>query len=373
LTSGTARTGGVLSIDLKALQQNYLTVKSRVEPAECGASVKADAYGIGLEPAAKALWAAGCRTFFVALPEEGRKLRGILEHANIYVLGGLFSGEAAFYTEHSLRPALGEASEVEEWARWCREQGKRYPAAVHIESGINRLGLEAPKLKELAGAPEIFSLFDLTLVLSHLARADEPEDDFNRQQLERFEALRRLLPRAPASLANSPGAFLPRTYHFDLVRPGIALYGGNPFHDRPNPFKPVALLAGRILQLKRLKEGDSVGYGGNFRAARASLIGVVAAGYADGYPRACSFQAGRAPALVWAKGHFAPVVGRVSMDMMTVDMTDIPVQLKRGDMVELMGTHVTVDDLASWAGTLPYEILTRLGSRYARLYSDFDS
>jgi alanine racemase len=373
LTSMAARAGAVLSIDLKALQQNYLAIRKRVAPAECSASVKADAYGIGLEPAGKALWAAGCRTFFVALPEEGRELRNILAEANIYVLGGLLSGEAAFYTEHSLRPALSQASEVEEWARWCSDKEKRFPAAVHIESGINRLGIEAQELKKLARRSELLSQFELSLVLSHLARADDPDDAFNLQQLERFEVLRRLLPRAPASLANSPGVFLPQAFHFDVVRPGIALYGGNPFHDRPNPSLPVARLEGRILQVKRVNEGDSVGYGNSFTARRASRIAIVAVGYADGYPRACSWHAGREPARIWAKGHFAPVVGRVSMDMITVDVTDFPTPLNRGDMVELMGTHVTVDELALKAGTLAYEILTRLGSRYARLYSAVDS
>jgi alanine racemase len=373
LTSGTARAGGVLSIDLQALQENYQSIKRHVSPAQCGASVKANAYGIGMEPAARALRAAGCRVFFVALAEEGRALRSILPDAEIYVLSGLFRGEARFFSDHRLRPVLNQTTEIEEWVKWCKEQGKKLPAAIHIESGINRLGIDAAQLKTLARTAELLSQFELSLVISHLAKADEPQDAFNQKQLEQFESSRRLLPRAPASLANSPGAFLPAAYHFDLVRPGIALYGGNPFLHRLNPFKPVARMEARILQVKSIGKGATVGYGGSWTARRPTQIAIIAAGYADGYPRACSSPAHAGAASVWVKGQFAPVVGRVSMDMITVDVTDVAGQIECGDMVELMGAHVTVDDIARWAGTIPYEILTRLGSRYPRLYSAFDS
>jgi alanine racemase len=373
LITATARAGGVLSINLKALQQNYLTLKKRVSPALCGASVKADAYGMGVEPAAKALWAAGCRVFFVAMPEEGRRVRGILPAAQIYVLDGLFSGEAAFYGEHSLRPALSQVAEVHEWAEWCKRQGKKLPAAIHVESGINRLGLGEAQLHELAKTPEVFSHFELSLVLSHLAKADELDDAFNPRQLERFQSLRRLLPKAPASLANSAGGFLAESFHLDVVRPGIALYGGNPFSRGPNPFRPVAVLEGRVLQIKPIEPGESVGYGCSWMARRPTRIAVIAVGYADGYPRACSASSPGDQVSVWWNGHFAPVVGRVSMDMITVDVTDVQGDFGRGAMVELIGAHVTVDDVARWAGTISYEILTRLGWRCARLYSEFDS
>jgi alanine racemase len=363
----------VLTVDLRALQQNYLTVKRQVAPARCGASVKADAYGIGMEPVAKALWAAGCRSFFVALPEEGGKLREILSLADIYVLDGLLPGEAEFYASHRLVPVLNQVAEIEEWVQWCMQAGQKSPAAIQVESGINRLGLQAAEVKELAGS-DVLGQFGLALITSHLAKADEPEDVFNKLQLEIFESLRRLVPNTPASLANSPGAFLPKGFHFDLVRPGIALYGGNPFKNKANPFKPVALLKARVLQVKSIGPGESVGYGGDWTAQRGTRIAIIAAGYADGYPRSCSSSsADRERALVWVKGHFAPVVGRVSMDMITVDVTDIPGQIDRGELVELMGAHVTVDDLARWAGTIPYEVLTWLGSRYLRCYSSFDS
>jgi alanine racemase len=373
LSGAAARAGGVLSIDLKGLQRNYRKIQAEVKPAECGASLKADAYGIGTDPAARALWAAGCRSFFVALPEEGRRLRAILPQAVIYVLCGLLAGEARFYGEHSLRPALAQLTEIEEWAHYCRTIGRRPPAAVHIESGINRLGLQLAHVKELAWRKEIFADFELALVISHLARADEAEHGFNRQQLDTFNSLRKLLPPAPASFANSPGAFLGPAFHYDLVRPGIGLYGGNPFSERDNPFEAVATVEARILQVKFLGAGESVGYGGSFVAERPSRIAVIAAGYADGYPRSCSALPKGGPASVWLAGRLAPLVGRVSMDMITADVTDVPGEPKVGDMVELMGRHVGVDDIARWSGSISYEILTRLGSRYLRLYSAFDS
>jgi alanine racemase len=373
LSRTAARAGGVLSVDLKALQRNYLKVQAEVRPAECGASVKADAYGIGMEPAAKALWGAGCRSFFVALPEEGKRLRRILPQAVIYVLGGLFAGEAGFYGEHSLRPALGQMREIDEWVQYCRAVGRRLPAALHIETGINRLGLPLAQLEELARRKDLFSIFELSLVISHLARGDEKDHEFNRQQLESFNSLRKLLPAAPSSLANSPGVFLGPAYHQDLVRPGIGLYGGNPFSARDNPFEAVATVEARILQVKFLKPGECVGYGCSFVAERPSRIAVIAAGYADGYPRSCSALPDGGPASVWLSGRLAPLVGRVSMDMITVDVTDVPEEPQIGDMAELMGRHVSVDDVARWSGSISYEILTRLGSRYLRLYSAIDS
>jgi alanine racemase len=374
LTSPAARAGGVLSINLRALQQNYLVVQRQVSPAECAASVKADAYGLGMDQVAPALKAAGCRTFFVALPEEGKRLRAILPDAKIYILDGLLAGEAEFYAAHDLRPVLSQPEEVEEWAQWCEGEGRRRPAGLHVETGINRLGLEADQVRAIAGKKALFSSFEPSLIMSHLAKADEPDDPFNELQLQRFEALRALLPPMPASLANSAGAFMPREFHLDLVRPGIGIYGGNPFLSRANPFRPVVRLEGKILQVKRVAAGDSVGYGGSWRAKRVSLIAVVAAGYADGYFRACSFPGSADQAKVVVCGSYAPVVGRVSMDMITIDVTDVPGQaIVRGTMVELFGEAITVDDLARWSGSIAYEILTRLGSRYPRLYSAFDS
>ena len=374
MTSLAARAGGVLSINLKALQQNYLLIQRQVSPAECAASVKADAYGLGMDQVAAALQAAGCRTFFVALPEEGKRLRGILKDARIYILDGLFAGEAGFYAAHGLRPVLSQPEEIEEWAHWCKREARRLPAGLHVETGINRLGLDVDQVRAVAAKESLLAPVEPSLIMSHLAKADEPDDPFNELQRQCFEALRGLMPAMPASLANSGGAFLPRKFHLDLVRPGIGLYGGNPFLSRANPFKPVVRLEGKVLQVKRVAAGETVGYGGSWRANRSSLIAVVAAGYADGYFRACSFPGSADQARVMVCGSYAPVVGRVSMDMITVDVTDVSGQaIVRGTLVELFGETITVDDLARWSGSIAYEILTRLGSRYPRLYSAFDS
>ncbi|MGH6875730.1 MAG: alanine racemase, partial [Aestuariivirgaceae bacterium] len=190
MTGTAARAGGVLSINLKAIQQNYLTVRQQVSPAECAASVKADAYGLGMAEVAAALWAAGCRTFFVALPEEGKRLRAILRDARIYVLDGLFAGEAAFYANHGLRPVLSQIEEIEEWARWCRDKTRKLPAGLHVETGINRLGLDADQVKAIAAKQDLLAQFEPCLIMSHLAKADEPDDPLNALQRRRFEVLR---------------------------------------------------------------------------------------------------------------------------------------------------------------------------------------
>jgi len=360
---------GLLRIDLGALQRNWSRLAREAAPAECGATVKANAYGLGLVPCAKALREAGCDTFFVALPEEGACLRQALPEATIYVLSGLTPGSGPLCLAQRLVPALGSLEEVEEWAALTRDRAERPKAALHIDTGMNRLGLSLHQARALAKGP-LLSEIDVDLVVSHLACADDAASPINRRQLEAFAEARRLLPHGRASLSNSPGLFLGREYHHDLVRPGIALYGGNPFIDRPNPMLPVIELTSTLLQVREVAPGETVGYGASWTARRPSRIGVVASGYGDGLRR--SLAAG--DAAVSIANRRAPVVGRVSMDLLTVDLTDIPPgAARRGARVELVGPHIPVDDVARWAGTIPYEILTGLGSRYARLYSPAES
>ncbi len=369
-----ALAGGVLHIDLKALADNWRFLGEKAAPATCAATVKADAYGLGLEPVARTLWNAGCRTYFVALPHEGAALRAILPEAVIYVLDGLFSGEAPFYGEHGLRPALAGPEEIAEWADYCGRCEARLPAAVHIDTGISRLGLSEGDVRRLAGSPDLLASFRMTLVMSHLACGDEPGNEMNERQRRRFDALRALLPDAPASLANSPGTFLGEGFTHDLVRPGVALYGGNPFSNRPNPMKPVVSLYAPILQVRHLQPGETVGYSATWKAARPTRLAILGVGYADGYLRALSWPAQDGPAQVVIGGQYAPVVGRVSMDSITVDVTDIDEDFaRRGVRAELLGAHITVDELAKWAGTISYEILTSLGLRYTRLHAPAES
>ncbi len=373
-----ARAGATIAIDLKALQRNYRLMARTASPVRCGASLKANAYGIGLAQAAQALFAVGCRTFFVAFPDEGEAARTALvpekETATVYVLGGLLAGEARFYETHRLQPVLSGPDELLEWTSYCRSRGRRLPGAIHIETGMNRLAFTEAQLREIVAGESPFQHLELSLVVSHLARGEEPEHEFNDRQRRRFDALRALLPEVPASLANSAGNFLGEAFRYDLVRSGIALYGGNPVPGRPNPCTPVVHFLARVLQLRDIATGESVGYGGSWVATRPSRIAVLGAGYGDGYPRSLASAPGQTPARVRIGEFFAPLVGRVSMDMITVDVTDLPEGAAgRGAVAELIGAHVTVDEIALKAGTNSFEVLTRLGRRCPRLYSSLES
>ena len=360
--------GATLTINLAALADNWATIARQVAPATCGATVKADGYGCGLCEVSKTLAQAGCNTFFVALPMEGKELRETLPDAIIYILDGLLAGQTGFYKAHNLRPCLASPEELVEWAN--QTEGN-YPAAVHVDTGINRLGLDDSQARELAGNSSLINKAGICLIMSHLACGDDETDNANTDQRDRFNELRQLFPGLPASLANSPGTYLGPDYQYDLVRPGVALYGGNPFASRTNKLKPVVSLSASVLQVRQIATGDGVGYGASWKAQRPSRIAIIGVGYADGMSRAMSWPAFRnGPAMVIIAGHKAPIVGRVSMDMITLDVTDIPHEdVVRGSKVELLGSVITVDDWARWSGTIPYEILTSLGRRYVKVYS----
>ena len=362
-----------LTVDLKNLQRNWLDLAARAAPAECAGVVKADAYGLGAIPCASALWAAGCRSFFVALPQEGAELRSALPEATIFILDGLLPKLAPFYAEHRLVPALASLEEIAEWTGLARMRGLELPAALHVDTGMNRLGLSEGDVSALHAWDDQLQGLDIVLVMSHLASADEPDAEMNERQRWHFDRRRALLPHAPASLANSPAILGSASLAYDMVRPGVALFGGNPFPDRPNPMAPVAYVSAVLLQVRGLRAGESVGYGATWQAPRPSRIGVLGVGYRDGFPRALARPLSKDPPQVYIAGRFAPIVGRISMDLITIDLTDVPeTSARRGVRVELLGEHVTVDDVARWAGTIPYEILTGLGSRFARQYSSFD-
>jgi alanine racemase len=375
--SADAPACATLAIDLSALAANYAALAAAAAPAACGAAVKANAYGLGMLPVARTLWEAGCRSFFVALPAEGVALRRALPEAEIFVLDGLAPGSAEACAAHRLIPALASLEEADEYARHAGALGRRLAAAIHVDTGLNRLGMSLDEARRVSRRDDILGALDMRLVVSHLACADEPGHVMNDRQREAFAGVRRLFPNVRASLANSPGT-LSAGYACDLVRPGLALYGGNPFADRANPMRPVVRLHATVLQVREVPAGDSVGYNATWTARRASRIAILGAGYADGLPRSLSSRPLRegddataaGPARVFIGGRFAPVAGRVSMDLMAVDVTDIdPGLLGRGASAELIGDHVTLDDVARWSGTTPYEILTRLGSRCVRLYS----
>lgn len=363
-----AEAGGILTIDLGALAANYRDLVRRAAPARCAAVVKADAYGIGIEPAARALAQAGCDTFFVALLGEARTLRALLPAATIYVLNGLHPHTAHAFREIGVQPVLGSLPEIEEWDACARDAGVRLPAVVHIDTGMRRHGLLPADAAALAKGLKRLH-FTPSLIMSHMACADEPAHPMNARQIADFRAITALFPGIPASLANSPALLALPDARFDLVRPGIALYGGRALPHGENPMRPVVRLDLRVIQVREAKAGESVGYGATQTLPRDSRIAVVAAGYADGIPRAAGSSDRTRGAQAMVHGKRCPILGRVSMDLISLDITDLPRgAVKRGDFATLLGDGITVDDLAEPAGTVGYEILTRLGRRYHRVY-----
>ncbi len=360
MTDPAVPPGARLTIDLAALVANWRAIAAKVA-GETSAVVKANAYGIGLEEAGAALARAGCRTFFVALPEEGVRLRKVAPEAHIYILGGILPGSLETLIARDLRPVLNSLSEVVDWEA-AKADGAETGSALHVDTGMNRLGVTPAEAATLdVGA------FSLSLVMSHLVISEAAHDPLNRKQLDTFRAVRARMPDIPASLANSGGVYLGRDYHFDLVRPGIALYGASPGPGVPVPGHVVATAEARVLIVRDANPGETVGYGATKRLARPTRIAVLAAGYADGYHRIAGSTDAKVGAHVVIHGHNAPLLGRVSMDLIAVDVTDIP-DAAPGDWAELFGPSVSIDAVAESAGTVGYEFLTGLGARYERTY-----
>lgn len=370
--------GATLEIDLGALARNYQRLRNGLNSALCGATVKADAYGLGLDRVAPILWSEGCRHFFVATPAEGVKLRRILPDAEIHIFNGVPRGYEHVAHEHRLIPVLNTLGAVDGWADFCTARGGGgAPATLHFDSGMNRLGLSPDDVAELVAKPAR-ATFPISCIMSHLACADVPDAAMNREQLDRFNEQAEAyiaartktypaLPRPMLSLANSAGVLNGPEYHFDLVRPGIALYGGNPFTDRTNPMQNVIRLRGRILQIRNLIATERVGYGATWQATGPARIATVDVGYADGYLRA--FGEDRGHAVI--NGHKVPVVGRVSMDSHALDITALPLDAcAEGADVDLLGGPVALDEAIKATGLSGYELLTLLGRRYNRVYKD---
>lgn len=356
--SPVSRAGAVLEIDLGAIVANWRLLGQIAAPAECAAVVKANAYGLGVAPVATALAAAGCRLFFVATLDEGIALRRALgAAAEIAVFNGPLPGTAAEFAAHALVPVLNDPGQIAEWA----EAAGPHPAMLHVDTGMARLGLSAREFAALVEAPPRIRW---RLVMSHLACADQPAAVLNAAQRARFAAAAARLPEIAASLAASSGIFLGPSYHLNLVRPGAALYGVNPQPGCPNPMRQVVRLSARILQVRQIDRGETVGYGAAHVMAAPGRVATAAVGYADGWLRSLSRRGGGTIA-----GTRVPLIGRVSMDLVTFDVSAIPEELARpGVMIELLGTGYGVDDAAADAGTIGYEILTALGARYHRVY-----
>jgi alanine racemase len=361
-----AEAGGVLTIDLSAIAANYRDLARRAASARCAAVVKADAYGTGIDRTAPVLAKAGCEIFFVALLGEARVLRAVVPRATIYVLNGLHPDTAGGFHQIDARPVLGSRPEIDEWDAFARGGGVPLPAAIHVDTGMRRHGIP---LAEAAALAKRRLHFAPSLIMSHMACADEPEHLLNARQIADFREVAALFPGVPASLANSPALLALPDARFDLVRPGIALYGGRALLRGDNPMRPVVRLDLRIIQVREAKAGEAVGYSATQTLARDSRIAVVSAGYADGIPRASGSTDRARGAEAVVHGRRCPILGRISMDLISLDITDLPAgTVKRGDFATLLGEGITVDDLGESAGTVGYEILTRLGRRYQRVY-----
>jgi alanine racemase len=373
LAAATATQPGILTIDLDAIVANWRKLEKTAVPAECAAVIKADAYGCGVERVARALAGAGCKTFFVATLDEARAAREALPSAEIYVLDGFFQNCGDAFAKLNCRPVIGDLNELAEWDVFCRRSGWSGGAAIHIDTGMNRLGLT---LVEANGIVPRINAGDhgITLVMSHLACAETLNHPLNAKQVATFREIASNYSGVPASLSNSSGIYLGPQFQFDMVRPGAALYGVNPTPEADNPMQAVVDLKARIVQLRNVERGDSVGYGGTWTARRPTKLAIVSAGYADGYFRAASANDGTRGAEVVVAGKRCPVAGRISMDLMAIDITDLPDKTaRRGHMVTLIGEGITVDEVAHHFGTIGYEVLTSLGKRYARIYKGGDA
>ncbi len=352
----------VLDVDLDAVAANWRLLRARHPGGAVAAVVKADGYGLGATPVARRLHREGCLHFFAAHLAEAVAIRPDVPGALVAALNGLWAGDAADYVAHGVLPVLGSLSEIEAWSAHARKLGRPLPALLHVDTGMNRLGLLAAEVKRLAEEPEQLAGIALQYVMTHLVSAETPDDPINNAQRERFGLACARLPAAPRSLANSSGIFLGPAYASDLARPGAALYGINPTPGEANPMRDCVRLRARILQVRDVAPGERVGYAGTWVAPRPARIATCSVGYADGFLRALSNR-GEAR----FDGAPIPLVGRVSMDLTTFDVTSAPGALP-GAWLDLIGPDLPPDAVAEHAGTNGYEILTALGRRYQRSY-----
>lgn len=356
---------GRLIIDLTALARNYDRLAADLAPAAAAAVVKADAYGLGVQRVATKLHAHGCRNFFVAEAVEALRLRPVLDpDAMIYVLNGLQPGDESRCAQSGIVPVINSLEQWRQWAKTAEALGRKLPAVLQFDTGMSRLGVAPEERAILAGLIAAGSWIEVRFLMSHLASADDTTSEHNRKQLVEMNRIAEEFPRFSVCFANSGGIFLGKDYHAVLARPGIALYGGAPTADRPNPMEPVVSLDVAVVQTRTVPAGACVGYNGAHVTVRETRLATIAAGYADGLPRSLG---GRGA--VYCDGIRLPILGRVSMDSITVDISALPEgRLRLGSLVEVIGPHQTLEDLARDAGTISYEILTSIGRRYERLY-----
>ncbi len=361
-----AQGSGRLLIDLDAVASNYRILRDKMAGKACGACVKADGYGLGMDKIAPVLAREGCVDFFVSFLEGGIRLRAMLPDARhkIHILTGLAGGKPADFIEHGLVPVLNCRKTIDDWLEYGANTNTSAPANIHMDTGMLRLGLTPSEITAITTEPDVLKRLNLDMIISHLACADEADNPKNREQRDWFAKVYASFGASRASLANSSGIFLGPDYHFDMARPGAALYGINPTPNAPSPVRQVVRLQGKILQVRSVDSPQTVGYGATYRFSEPGRIATLGVGYADGFLRSLSDNAtafiGDTP---------VPIIGRVSMDMIAIDISHIEDHLcTPGKAVDLIGPHNDVDALAHEAGTIGYEILTSLGGRYQRTY-----
>ena len=361
-------TAALLTIDLNALKANYRLIAGRVAPAKASANIKANAYGLGIDLVVPALVEAGCQHFFVATLSEGVAARHNAQDATIFILNGFPKNAADIYETYRLTAVLGAEDEIIEFETALKAGKKLLPPALHIDTGMARLGLSLEEAHSYAArrATEKAPL-SLSLLITHFVESEMRSSSVTENQIALFEKLRALFPGVPASLSNSSGVFLNKNISYDLVRPGYALYGGNPFLDEPNPMQPVIRLEAPIIQTRRIPKGTKIGYGGEITVTRDSIIATLSIGYGDGYPRGAKNTDIKQGADCLIAGQRCKILGRVSMDLVMADITDCPDGLvQRGMMATMIGDEITLDEVAAKSGTICYEILVHLGPRFRR-------
>jgi alanine racemase len=355
-----------LCINIDLIISNYMLLKKKLGKAACAATLKADAYGIGAAKVGPALVKAGCSSFFVATIDEAIDLRNYikLKHIKIAVLSGFLPKTEPIFNEYDIIPVINNLDQLRDWKKYNSATGKSLNSVLQIDTGMNRLGLTANELYKILDNPTEINGANLCGLMSHLACSDEPDHEMNQKQLLEFIKAKNKLPRMETSLANSGGIFLGKSYHFDLARPGIALYGATPNYNACNPLKQAIKLYGRVLQIRETGANQTVGYGASYKPTRDSVIATVGVGYADGYLRSLSSNS-----YAFFNNIKIPIIGRVSMDCITVDISSVPTRtIKPGDFIEVMGDNFTIDDIAKAANTVPHEILSGLGTRHFRQY-----
>lgn len=354
-----------LEIDLHALTENYKSIAKYVSPSLCAATVKANAYGLGIKKISNTLYKAGCRYFFVSDLNEGISLREILTTTDItiYVLNGLMPHTVEYYKEYNLTPVIGSMEELNEYNDYV-QQRKQFPIAIHFDTGFSRLGFD----KEMAVQVSKYNL-DINLIMSHLASAEEKLSLMPENQLEQLLEICKLFKKQYRSIANSAGIIRNSRFHLEMVRPGIGLYGGYENIQNILEIKPVIKLYAPIIQIKNIQKNSTIGYGATYIAEKDMRIALISIGYADGIPRSLSSTSTLSGGQFFYNGIPTPILGRVSMDIIAIDISEIPRnKMQRGKFIEIIGSNQNIDKLSENADTISYEILTRLNTRIRKIY-----